>query len=174
MEPRISIYTGRDESLALVTGLGTLFLTFKFFKNPGESRSAKMPAAFALRRELCIRTMRGPEAPVGHVFCHEVRIDSIRPCRGRLQARGLVGEPDVSRPEIVARRAASQSEEGSLSLARPKLFRCRTPQETESMATPIDCRSRQFAGGPKCTRPRARLALSHPQATGSAQLPRCS
>jgi hypothetical protein len=40
------------------------------------------------------------------VFCHEVRLDSIRPCR-RLTARGLVGEPDVCRPEIVVRRAAS-------------------------------------------------------------------
>jgi hypothetical protein len=41
-------------------------------------------------------------------FCHEVQIDSIRPCR-RLAARGLVGEPDVCRPEIVVRRAASQT-----------------------------------------------------------------
>jgi hypothetical protein len=37
------------------------------------------------------------------VFCHESRIDAIRPCR-RLGS-GLVGEPDVCRPEIVVRRA---------------------------------------------------------------------
>jgi len=37
-------------------------------------------------------------------FCHEVRIDSIRPCRW---ANGLVG-PDVYRPDNVARRAASK------------------------------------------------------------------
>jgi len=37
-------------------------------------------------------------------FCHEVRIDSIRPCRW---ASGLVG-PDVCRPDSVARRAASE------------------------------------------------------------------
>jgi hypothetical protein len=37
-------------------------------------------------------------------FCHEVRIDSIRPCRW---ASGLVG-PDVYRPDNVARRAASK------------------------------------------------------------------
>ena len=41
------------------------------------------------------------------VFCHEVRINSIRPNRG-LVARGLVGEPGVCRPEIVVRRATSQ------------------------------------------------------------------
>src|SRR5258705_3393729 len=37
-------------------------------------------------------------------FCHEVRIDSIRPCRW---ASGLVG-PDVYRSDNVARRAASK------------------------------------------------------------------
>jgi hypothetical protein len=37
-------------------------------------------------------------------FCHEVRIDSIRPCRW---ASGLVG-PGVYRPDNVARRAASK------------------------------------------------------------------
>jgi hypothetical protein len=41
------------------------------------------------------------------VFCHEVRVDSIRPYR-RLAARGLVGEPGVCRPAVVARRAASR------------------------------------------------------------------
>jgi hypothetical protein len=51
--------------------------------------------------------------PVGwRGFCHEVHIDSIRPCR-RLAARGLVGEPDVCRPEIVVRRAASQTNDES-------------------------------------------------------------
>jgi hypothetical protein len=35
-------------------------------------------------------------------FCHEVRVDSIRPCRW---ASGLVG-PDVYRPDNIARRAA--------------------------------------------------------------------
>jgi hypothetical protein len=48
------------------------------------------------------------EESVGRrVFRHEVHIDSIRPYR-RLAARGLVGEPGVCRPAVVARRAASR------------------------------------------------------------------
>jgi hypothetical protein len=43
--------------------------------------------------------------PAGwRVFCHEVRIDSIRPCRW---ASGLV-RPDVYRLDNVARPAASE------------------------------------------------------------------
>ncbi len=60
--------------------------------------------------------------PVRRVFCHEVRVDSIRP-RRRLAARGLVGEPDVSRPEIVARRAASRATRESCRL-RARLAEC--------------------------------------------------
>jgi hypothetical protein len=56
-----------------------------------------------------IRTRSGERAG-WRVFCHEVRVDLIRPCR-RLAARGLDGEPDVCRPAIVVRRAASQSDE---------------------------------------------------------------
>jgi len=48
-------------------------------------------------------------APLGAFSATKFRIDSIRPCR-RLAARGLVGEPDVCRPEIVVRRAALFSE----------------------------------------------------------------
>jgi hypothetical protein len=51
-------------------------------------------------------------------FCHEVRIDSIRPCRW---ASGLVG-PDVCRPDNIARRAAffaSKWGAGSRARGRP-------------------------------------------------------
>jgi hypothetical protein len=56
----------------------------------------------------CWHSERGKvRASHWRIFCHEVRIDSIRPCR-RLAARGLVGEPGACRPETVVRRAASQ------------------------------------------------------------------
>jgi hypothetical protein len=51
-------------------------------------------------------------------------------CR-RLTARVLVGEPDVSRPEIVARRAASQTHDGKGVDSRPpgfSRFSLRRPQ----------------------------------------------
>jgi hypothetical protein len=55
------------------------------------------------------RVKRSRRTGLTRVFCHEGYIDSIRPCR-RLAACGLVGEPDVCRPEIVVRRATTENE----------------------------------------------------------------
>jgi hypothetical protein len=91
------------------------------------------PCAGADRSESVICS--GP--PDWRVFCHEVRIDSIRPCR-RLAARGLVGEPDVCRPDLAADEALNTARKPDFAFGRPPNGK-NTPANSSRKCSNAEC-----------------------------------